>query len=139
MTTKNKIQEFLTKELLPFFNKENHSFTPHVQEEFMDLVGGYLDSGYVAKLAEHAVSRKVFRLDCIAVFGVDYFNRMPLPEETLTRETFDKEYEFGKYTHCRQWISHFKDFATRQTVLGYVYDSKPVSTRFRKRYDSNDF
>lgn len=121
------IKEFLETELLPSYNPNNHTFNASLQEEFMEPNTPFLDKNYIALLLKANMSHKSFKSLCHAVFGTDRFNWCPTPEEDITQELFNQYYEFGKFTHGRQWVTFFakqKIFVKRSTILGYIYEAK---------------
>ena len=127
MTSKQTIKEKLEEDLLPSFNTKNNSFNASIQEEYMVLGTPFLDKTYIANVTKQNMSNKAFRQLCIDIFGTDRFNYAETPEADLTQELFDAEYEFGKYPHCRGWVTHFAKigiYTDRNLVLGYILDAK---------------
>jgi hypothetical protein len=123
---KMNIKEFLETELLPSFKEASVTFNASLQEEFYIRGTPFLDKNYIALITESNMSSKSFRTLCIEVFGTDRFNYTPLPEEDITLELFEEHYIFGKYTHCRQWVTYFahkKIFTKRNTILRFIYAS----------------
>lgn len=121
------IAEKLKQDLLPSFKEHLGIFNASIQEEYM-LIGGHtLDKTYLVQLTGQNMSNKSFSQVCKDVFGTDRFNHTKVPDCDLTQELFDEHYEFGKYPHCRGWVTHFAKlgvFTTRNLVLGYILDAK---------------
>ena len=128
MSQKQTIAEMLKEDLLPSFKEHLGVFNASIQEEFMETGTHFLDKNYIAQITGQNMSNKSFRQVCVDIFGTDRFNYTKVPESDLDQESFDKHYEFGKYPHCRQWVTHFAKegiFTSRVLVLGYILDAKP--------------
>lgn len=118
-----ELKNFLEEKLNLFYNKEDNSFPPELQEEYL-TPEGWLDKAYICKNLKLHMSTATFRKVVKSVFNEVQFVRMPV-ETDLTLEEFKEYYEFGKFTNGRGWIGHMFGLTgkvvTREDVFKWIY------------------
>lgn len=121
------VHNFLKEQLLPYYDKENGSFKPYIQELFLTKEG-WIDKAYIMRLTKQHMSTTSFRKVVKEVFGVASFKLVEVKEE-VTKEDFLKHYEFGKHPFGRGWIQEIYDrtgkVITREKVYSYIMSTSP--------------
>lgn len=125
----SKLEEFLEKNIVPFYNKESNTFTPSVQEEYLTS-NGWLEKNYLIKKANVHMSTHTYRKLINKVFGATEFERIESTNE-VSEEDFLEVYKFGKYP-ARHWITIFSNkgkVLTREKLFEYMLNyTEPNST-----------
>lgn len=109
------------KELKPFYNGQ--VFNPAIQEEY--LHNGRLDTKYVEHVLEQRTTESKMRSLVNSEFGMVTFEVPELTNE-VTKDTFFKHYQFGKFTNVRGWIGFFDRahnlLLTKESLYDYILD-----------------
>ena len=101
-STPNFLAEFLETQ----FNEETGDFIPAFYEQFVNSAG-YLNFYRVHDVTGQFITKQIVT-QAIKSLGLS-FPLVPKSgwDNEVTREEFNKEYEFAKYPHVHMWIGHF--------------------------------